>query len=67
MHFGKFATARAAKSIYLISSKCVFNPSYGLPRLFKIKILYVFGPYLTQTVGLDGQKPAKNIIKSIIY
>ena len=27
LHFGNFVTARAAKSI--ISSKCVFNTSYG--------------------------------------
>ena len=39
LHFGNFVTARAAKSI--ISSKCVFNPSYGLPGVFKIKILYL--------------------------
>jgi hypothetical protein len=39
LHFGNFVTVRAAKSI--ISSKCVFNPSYGLPGVFKIKILYL--------------------------
>ena len=39
VHFGNFVTGRAAKSI--ISSKCVFNPSYGLPGVFKIKILYL--------------------------
>ena len=47
--------------VKVISSKCVFNPSYGLPGVFKIKILYVFrpnfGPYLSQTVDLEGQKP----------
>ena len=39
LHFGNFVTARAAKSI--ISSKWVFNPSYELPGVFKIKILYL--------------------------
>ena len=29
LHFKSFITARGAKSI--ISSNCVFNPSYGLP------------------------------------
>jgi hypothetical protein len=40
LHFGNFVTATAAKSI--ISSKYVFNPSYGLPGAFKIKILYLY-------------------------
>ena len=65
LHFGTFVTERAAKSI--IPLKCVFNPFYGLPGVFKIKILYVFrpnfGPYLSQTVGLDGQGPAKKHYK----
>ena len=39
LHFDNFVTVRAAKS--MISSKCVFNPSYGLPGVFKIKILYL--------------------------
>ena len=56
LHFGNFVTARATKSI--ISSKCVFNPSYELPGVFKIKILY-----LSQTMDLEGQKPAKKHFK----
>ena len=39
LHFGNFITERADKSI--ISSKFVFDPSYGLHGLFKIKILYL--------------------------
>jgi hypothetical protein len=39
LHFEKFITARGAKSI--IASNCVFNPTYGLPGIFKIKILYL--------------------------
>ena len=37
LHFENFITARGAKSI--ISSECVFSPSYGLLGVFKIHIL----------------------------
>ena len=48
-----------------MSSNRVFNPS-KLPGVFKIEILYMFGrpnfgPYMSQTVSSEGQKPIKKI------
>ena len=39
----------------------MFNPSYGLPWVFKIKILYFY--LILDHICLEGQKPAKNRYK----
>ena len=68
LHFGNFVTERAAKSI--IFSKCVFNPSYGLPGIFKIKTLYldlILDHIWAKLWAWKAKNQPKIIIKSIIY